>query len=303
MAERDWRAPAPEEEIPASLDDIPDDDLDEAGPDLEPRHVSRADDRARVDLRSDIRRCPSFWTFEARFARLRGELKGGTRLESPASRAARHEPEAGDAFRYHGLMFVVAEKQAETGWGARESRLRLVFADGTETWPLMSAFRHAIEMEPEAFLELRRREDAAFGTGVASTIYVARTLSTDPALADLRNRMLKIGVTGQDWRNRVIDARTDPTFLMAPARVVAVYGLVGLDGRKVEQALHRRFAARRVELEVRDALGRPFRPREWFRVTEGEVAAAIEALAPADLTNAAPSRAAAGHTGMIVKGE
>ncbi len=37
----------------------------------------------------------------------------------------------------------------------------------------------------------------------------------------MRNILIKIGVTTQDVRRRIADARNDPTFLLAPVELVA----------------------------------------------------------------------------------
>lgn len=110
---------------------------------------------------------------------------------------------------------------------------------------------------------------------LSGTIYVARSLSDDAAIKSQRDILHKIGVTSQDVRRRVADARNDPTFLLAPVEIVATYELQNLSRSKVENLLHRFFeAARPGELFIIDRFGKKIRPREWFYVLPEHVAQA-----------------------------
>lgn len=89
----------------------------------------------------------------------------------------------------------------------------------------------------------------------------------------------KIGVTSQDVHRRVADARNDPTFLLAPVEIIAVYALANLPRRKVEELLHRFFeAARPGKLFVTDRFGKKVFPREWFYVLPDHVGQAAKLI-------------------------
>jgi hypothetical protein len=119
---------------------------------------------------------------------------------------------------------------------------------------------------------------------LTGTVYVVRSKSKEPAIAEVSNILLKIGVTTQEVRRRTADARNDPTFLLAPVEVVATYDLVNLSWRKVEQLLHRFFdAARPRDLWIMDRFGRKVYPREWFYVLPEHVSRAVQAIRDGDL--------------------
>ena len=65
-------------------------------------------------------------------------------------------------------------------------------------------------------------EDGDVGTG---RIYVLRSKSDHPAIKEHRNVIHKIGVTGGDIKKRLVNAKLDPTFLMADVEIVATYEL------------------------------------------------------------------------------
>jgi hypothetical protein len=114
---------------------------------------------------------------------------------------------------------------------------------------------------------------------LTGTIYVARSRSEEPAIKEVRDILLKIGVTTQDVSRRVADARNDPTFLLAPVDIVATYELRNLSRQKVEDLLHRFFdSARPRDLWITDRFGRKVYPLEWFHVLPEHVRQAVGAI-------------------------
>ena len=161
----------------------------------------------------------------------------------------------------------------------------MIFSNGTESDPLMSSFRKSLNddkaarMVQQVGLGPLDSEWEADQLDHSRTIYVLRSLSKDPALADQRAILHKIGVTSQDVRRRVADARNDPTFLMAPVEIIATFELRNLPRRKVEQLLHRFFqAAKPAELIVKDRFGKKIYPKEWFFVLPEHVGQAAQLI-------------------------
>lgn len=284
---RDWREEPEADEVPASLEDIfGDDDLEVSDALTEMRNVTPADERLVPDHRAEFYPCHDFERFRDLFARLQGAIETGER----EVRAINHKEELrvneGSFFIRKGLLTYVAEKAELTARaGKHDHRLRIIFSNGTESDPLLSSFRKALADDPTARAIHRHgigpvdpdwQEDLIDLTG---TVYVVRSRSTDPQIAEVRNILLKIGVTTQEVQRRIADARNDPTFLLAPVEVVATYDLVNLSWRKVEQLLHQFFdAARPRGLWITDRFGRKVYPREWFHVLPEHVSQAVQAI-------------------------
>jgi hypothetical protein len=104
------------------------------------------------------------------------------------------------------------------------------------------------------------------GDWASGTIYVLRSKSDHPVVAINRNVLHKIGVTGSDVRQRVANARLDPTFLMADVEIVATYELYNINRSKLENLIHSIFNAVQLNIEIKDRFGNPVVPREWFLV-------------------------------------
>lgn len=285
--EASWRDEVEEEDIPDSLDDIfADDDLDVQPELVQLRHVTPAAERQVADHRADFVTCKDFDQFAGLFETMQQALDSGTREATLIEKRSVIEPLEGDFFIRNGLLAYIAEKSESTQrGGARDHRLRVIFSNGTESDPLMSSFRKSLNDDKTA------RAVQRLGLGpldpdwetdkvsLSGTIYVARSLSEDLAIKSQRDILYKIGVTSQDVRRRVADARNDPTFLLAPVEIVATYELQNLSRSKVENLLHRFFdPARPGDLFIIDRFGKKIRPREWFYVLPEHVAQAAQLI-------------------------
>lgn len=283
----DWRQAPAAGDVPASLDDIfaeGEIEVDETAFTL--HHATPAADRHTPDHRAGSVPCRDFETFRQRFEDMQAALEAGDRQAIPVRKWAVIEPQEGDCFIRGGLLALIVEKsEMSARGGSRDHRLRVVFSNGTESDPLMSSFRKSLNDDKTARVVER------VGVGpldpdwdsdrldLSGTIYVARSLSDEPEIAAQRMILHKIGVTSQDVHRRVADARNDPTFLLAPVEIIAVYALANLPRRKVEELLHRFFeAARPGKLFVTDRFGKKVFPREWFYVLPDHVGQAAKLI-------------------------
>jgi hypothetical protein len=100
----------------------------------------------------------------------------------------------------------------------------------------------------------------------SGTIYVLRSQSNHPFVAEHRELIHKIGVTGGKVETRIAGADKDATYLLAEVEVVATYKLHNLNRSKLEGIFHKLFGAAQLDLTIEDRFGNPVKPREWFLV-------------------------------------
>ena len=145
----------------------------------------------------------------------------------------------------------------------RDSRLRVIFDNGTESNLLMRSF--------SARFTRTRRDGAspipspgrcspansADDDLASGTIYVLRSKSDHPVVAANRDVLHKIGVTGGKVEARIAKPRLDPTFLMADVEVVATYELYNVNRVKLENLIHRVFDPAQLDLKIKDRFGNP----------------------------------------------
>jgi len=156
--------------------------------------------------------------------------------------------------------------------GDDDARLRVIYANGTESNILLrSLIRAMYKDETSRFITepyigpLFSNENSEDDIG-SGTIYVLRSLSDHPVVAENRKIVHKIGVTGGDVKQRLGNAKYDPTFLMADVEVIATYKLANINRIKLERVIHKFFNAARLDIEVKDRFGKYVKAQEWFLV-------------------------------------
>lgn len=269
---------------PMAIDDLDDDALlaelgvEAASPNVaELRHVrSSAEKRAAEEI-ANRERCEDFELFRPLFDQAKRELEAGVRTTRPFVKDAgflKAEIKEGQFFILGGqTAYVAAVGEAiKAPNGEYDARLRVIYSNGTESNLLLRSLQRALYKdeagrritEPSAgplFSGERAEEDSASGT-----IYVLRSRSELPAIAENRELIHKIGVTSGDVKRRIANAKLDPTFLMADVEILATYELYNINRTKLENLIHRVFDAARLNVAVNDRLGIPIVPKEWFLV-------------------------------------
>jgi hypothetical protein len=238
------------------------------------RHVRTSADKRAAEEVADRKPCPDFDTFRPLFERVQGEVKTGMRQSQPIEAGSR-AIEAGDFFVLDGLTLYVAEVGEPLKTTAREvdRRLRLVFSNGTESNLLLRSLQRAFYNDPAARrLATPESGQLAFGGELdaddveSGTIYVLRSLSDHPYVAQHRDLIHKVGVTGGRVEARIANAENEPTYLLAKVEVVARYKLAGINRTKMENVFHKLFASARLNITINDRFGNPVQPKEWFLV-------------------------------------
>lgn len=233
--------------------------------------VSRKERQTAEDIASRTA-CSDFGMFKPIFDQTQEELDSGV-LES-----IRFEQDASvsksDTFILGGQLVYVAETgpEMQTTPGKSDARLRVIYSNGTESNLLRRSLQRALYKD-EAGRRVRLKEigglfgeDLDEGDTQSGIIYVLRSLSDHPFIAEHRELVHKIGVTGGDVAARISNAKLDPTFLLAGVEVVAEYKLVGINRTKLERLLHKLFLPAQIDLTIPDRFGNQVRPEEWFLV-------------------------------------
>lgn len=250
-----------------------------AGAITELRHVRKSVDKRAAEEIANRTACEDFDQFKPFFERVQRELKSGVREALPVDKMDEiklAKIQQGQFFIVGGQIAYIAEvgQDFKTGYDRRDSRLRVIYDNGTESNLLARSFQRSLYPDkdnagriitaPNAgplFAEERADDDLASGT-----IYVLRSKSTLPVVEANREVLHKIGVTGGKVETRIANANLDPTFLMADVEIVATYELYNINRIKLENLIHRVFDPVQVEIEIKDRFGNPVKPREWFLV-------------------------------------
>jgi hypothetical protein len=103
-------------------------------------------------------------------------------------------------------------------------------------------------------------------------------------VAEHRELIHKIGVTGGSVETRIANAEKDATYLLAEVDVVATYKLHNLNRVRLESIFHRLFGAVQLDLTIADRFGHPVKPREWFLVPLQVIDEAVRRIQDGSIT-------------------
>lgn len=228
--------------------------------------------------------CRDFEKFRPVFENLQRDLQTGERRTLKYKDNA--EVKKGDLFILDGQKVIVADmgEPFVSDYGRPDRRLRVVYDNGTESDLLVRSLQRALNKDKNSRrisdtnlgpLFSDEEEDDDLPTGY---IYVLRSKSENPYVAENRSVIHKIGVTGGDVKSRIANAVKDPTYLLADVEIVATFKLANINRKRLEALLHKIFASARLDLELRDRFGFQVEPREWFLVPLPVIEEAIQKI-------------------------
>ena len=183
---------------------------------------------------------------------VQADLASGARVTKPIvqTEVTLAEIHPGGFFIVGGQLAYIADATEEfvTQYERKDRRLRVIYDNATESNVLARSFQKALYRDETSrrITELsagplfgNAAEDDDLGSG---TIYVLRSRSSHPYVAEHRELIHKIGVTGQAVEARIANAVNDPTFLLAEVEVVATYKLFNINRTRLEGLIHRALA-------------------------------------------------------------
>ncbi len=257
------------------------------------RHVRSSTEKRAAEEIADRTPCTDFDKFQPLFELAERDLKSGVRKTLRFGRDT--SIEIGNYFIVGGQLAYVAEvgETIKAPNGENDARLRLIYANATESDLLRRSLQRALYKDDTG----RRLTDPDMGPLFGDTpepddiesgiIYVLRSQSNHPFVAEHRELIHKIGVTGGKVETRIAGADKDATYLLADVEVVATYKLHNLNRTRLENIFHRVFGAAQIDLTIEDRFGHPVKPREWFLVPLHVIDEAVERIRDGSITDVA----------------
>ncbi len=260
------------------------------------RHVRSASEKRAAEEIANRESCEDFDKFKPLFEQVQNDLKIGVRISRVIRKDAgflKTDIKKDEFFILGGQTLFIADvgEPIKAPNGQTDARMRVIYSNKTESNILLRSLQRAIYKdetsrrvsEPTAgplFSGESGEDDLASGI-----IYVLRSKSEHPVVAENREILHKIGVTGGDVERHIANAKLDPTFLMADVEIVATYELYNINRTKLENLIHRIFDSARLDIKIKDRFGRPVVPREWFLVPLFVIDEAVEKIKDGTISN------------------
>ena len=111
----------------------------------------------------------------------------------------------------------------------------------------------------------------------AGYIYVLSSKSEDEKISTIEN-LFKIGYSKTEVQERIKNAVKEPTYLMAPVKVITIWKCYNMNPQKLEQLLHNFFGSACLNIDVFDENKKRYAPREWFIAPLHVIEKAVELI-------------------------
>lgn len=229
------------------------------------KHVPKT--REETDFVAQRKPCRDFGKYEQLFKEIQNDLKSGKRK---LVRFNEKFFEQGNFFVLKGVLAYLEKIQdlKKDKHNKLDSRTRIIFENGTESNMLLRSFGKGLYEDGYFVSEhddkvLDRLSQITKEDKQAGFIYILESLSRDDKIKTIKN-LYKIGYSTTDVRERIKNAANEPTYLMAPVKIVAVYEAYNMNTQKLELLLHKFFGKACLNIDIFGKDGQRYTPREWF---------------------------------------
>lgn len=274
-----------------SIDDILNDDifglLEESEDDIFMlKHVSK--EREQTDFVAQRKPCRDFAKYEELFKSVQNDLNQGKRK---LVKFNERFFEDGNFFILKGVLAYLQkiEKPQKDKFNKLDGRTKIIFENATESNMLLRSFGKGLyedgyfvsEHEDKVLDKLAQITEKDAKSGY---IYILESLSKDDKIATIKN-LYKIGYSTTDIKERIKNAINEPTYLMAPVRIVSIYETYNMNTQKFEQLIHKFFGNVCLSVDIFGSDAKRYTPREWFILPLEIIEQAIELIITGEIIN------------------
>lgn len=238
-----------------------------------PQDMRKVIVKKKADYVAQRKLCENFEDYKPMFAKVHQELKEGKRSLVKINKTATLT--AGRYYIVSGQMLLLEHigKLKKSSNFLPDARTRCIYENGTESDILLQTLRKSVVGDGYAVSELKEEQNSQYFNNsnitaedkVTGYIYVLSSLSNNPDIKSEKN-LYKIGFTINDVEQRIANAEKEPTYLMAPVKIEAIYKVINLNSHKFEDLIHQLLNTVKYQVTVYDDKGIAHQPQEWFIV-------------------------------------
>lgn len=253
----------------------------------------------RPDFVAKRKTCEDFSLFEDLFKEVHKDLQSG---ERKVLRFKDQDLREKGFYILNGILVYIESVDWEErelkdkAQGSRirnDGRTRCIFENGLESNMYIRSLQKQLYMSGSSISESNLESTKEFNKNLLGIpedqdptgfIYVLSTLSDNTEINSIKN-LHKIGYTEKSVKERIKNADSDPTFLMAPVKIKAVYDCYGQMPIKFEDLIHNLFRERCLDITIHDKYGAEKKPQEWYVVPFLEIDKAIPLIDSGEIVN------------------
>lgn len=160
-------------------------------------------------------------------------------------------------------------------WTESNMLLRSLWKRLNENWKMVSPHIHE---EENLFNKVTKDDEQSW------FIYILKSLSEDDRIATKKN-LFKIWFSTTSVEERIKDASNDPTYLMAPVKILETFECYNLNPQKLENLIHKFFGHTCLKIDIIDNDWKRYNPREWFIVPLHIIEQVVELIINWEIVN------------------
>lgn len=248
--------------------------------------------RNKTDYVAQRKLCEDFDQYRDLFVQVHEDLRKGWRSLVRISKTVNLQ--AGHFYFIDGQMLLlesIGEARRSSNF-LPDARTRCIYENGTESDILLQTLRKNVvgngyavtNTDEETEILFFRQKDITDEDKETGYIYVLQSLSEDPNISKEKD-LYKIGFTKNTVEERIANATHEPTYLMAPVKIAAIYKVINLHSQKFEDLVHQILKNVQFQVKVIDDKGLLHEPKEWFVVPLSIVDAIIRKIADGTIIN------------------
>ena len=239
--------------------------------------------KEKPDFVSKRIKCKNFDEYKDIFKNMQEKLK------SSSMKLIRFKE--GDLYKNHifvlnGMLIFLADKDLSKrsfkGKNIKlDGRTKCIFENGTESNMLFRSLQKQLHKNGYTIIPADENIEISQDDIFKGYIYILSSLSTDPKISNINN-LYKIGQTSGEVEDRVKNAKSDPTYLMADVKIISTYKIYNIDLKKFEKLIHSIFNSRCLNLEI-SKNNKIHKPSEWYVLNLSTINFAIQLFISGEL--------------------
>ena len=246
--------------------------------------IKTMSEREKADFVSKRKRCKDFNKFESMFKTIHQDLVAQRRK---TLKFHLNHLWKGNFFIHNGMLLLLNNYNDLQRDKTRmyDGRTHVIFENGTESNMLYQSLRKILEKDGKSVSAINLNFNAIeIGDNATGYIYILKSLSDNPEIRALDN-LYKIGYTSNTVAERIKNAKSDPTYLMADVESIAEFKTFNVNPQKLEDLIHTFFNRVKLDIKIKDDNGNIKSPNEWYIVPLSIIKKAIELIISGEVTN------------------
>lgn len=237
-------------------------------------------ERRQTDFVATRKVCDDFEKYKPLFDDCNLNIKNGTY----SLKSFEHgDIVSGGFYVMQGILVYVAKIEMEGNldkFGKEDGRTHCIFDNGTESFMKFRSLQKNLEKDGKTVHKVNYLEN---GDSVSGFIYILKSLSNDPKIQSIRD-LYKVGFSTTEVEDRIKNAESDPTYLMAPVHLVEKIKCYNMETHRFERLIHRFFSETCLDLKIKNKDGSEYSPKEWFVVPLDIIENAIDLIISGEIT-------------------